>query len=933
MKSISNLVLKDTIERNDIKAVLKVYEHPSNARVVRICNEDKEKFFCAVFRTSVSDSTGVPHILEHSVLSGSKKYPISDPFVTLIKTSMPTFLNAMTYPDKTLYPVGSANFQDFYNLSDVYLDTVFNPLLTKETFEREGWRYEFDKAGKLKYQGVVFNEMKGAFSDVERYIIDDGLISEIYPDNEYRFCSGGDPLEIPKLTYVNYINFFKDKYHPANSLILLYGDMDEAEELKVLDNINSYLDQFKPSVLLPVVTKSKEFKSRAYTTKLYQAAEGADNIYTNIVYRFENTFDGTVASLISSAFFGDTRECYKELMATGLIERFVHIGVENDLLQPYLGVTLELKKQDSSKILQSIIEKHISKAIKDGIDIEYLQGLVNRMEYAYIENLDNNGFGTINEFARRFGKNEEFLNINYYDILDKVKSIALDQEKLSLFLQSNFIDNKNSLICEFHPDPEYNSKREEIETLNLSNVEKNLDKKTKEEIMSKSKLIEAGNKDDESVIPRLKLKDLDQVIVEKEMIIDNEEKFDFIYSDKLEKKTGKINFIFGVDNEFDKANIYFLDLIFTHFFNYPTKDLNAIELENYLKNNFGTYAAAVDLRLDSKVTGGLSFGFLKEKSEAVDYIIKQLLGDRKFNDKELLLNMVNNALGQLQYTIKNESEEIIAEKLNIDIYDTEYYDYYSMAAQEKALLDIKAMIESDFDLLSVKMNEVFNTFKSNLNMSASYIGPDELITTMKSNVKDLSVILNTKPYKPNKLNYKLKKETPPLIKYQSQDIVNFHRQSLNVVDLDDNKGALYLISKICTYEYLWTEIRSKGGAYGVGLRYAEQAKLLTGYTYRDPKGIENENFVHNALNFITNLNLDEQTFESYKVSTVNGYNPYRNVESQFSLQNKLYFSATNSLEERNKVYTDILTCTQEELKELAKKLLAKPIQKIVSLRI
>ena len=209
----------------------------SGARVMLLANDDENKVFNIIFRTPPADSTGVAHILEHSVLCGSRQFPLKDPFVELVKGSLNTFLNAMTYPDKTMYPVASCNDQDFKNLMHVYMDAVFYPNIyeKEEIFRQEGWHYQLDQVeDPLKYNGVVYNEMKGAFSSSEE-VLEREIFNVLFPDTPYGVESGGDPKCIPDLTYENFLAFHGKYYHPSNSYIFLYGNMDMAERLEWMD--------------------------------------------------------------------------------------------------------------------------------------------------------------------------------------------------------------------------------------------------------------------------------------------------------------------------------------------------------------------------------------------------------------------------------------------------------------------------------------------------------------------------------------------------------------------------------------------------------------------------------------------------------------------------------------------------------------------------
>lgn len=209
----------------------------SGARIAVISNDDDNKVFYIGFRTPPEDSTGVAHIIEHTVLCGSDKYPVKDPFVELVKGSLNTFLNAMTYPEKTIYPVASCNDKDFQNLMSVYMDAVFHPNIYKyqEIFQQEGWHYELESEdAPVTINGVVYNEMKGAFSSPDD-VLSRQIMTSLFPDTTYANVSGGDPLHIPELTYEEYLDFHRRYYHPCNSYIYLYGDMDVAEKLAWMD--------------------------------------------------------------------------------------------------------------------------------------------------------------------------------------------------------------------------------------------------------------------------------------------------------------------------------------------------------------------------------------------------------------------------------------------------------------------------------------------------------------------------------------------------------------------------------------------------------------------------------------------------------------------------------------------------------------------------
>lgn len=929
-----HLKLINTIPRPDINSVLEVYSHRSGAQIVRIANEDPEKMFCATFRTSVSDSTGVPHILEHSLLAGSKKYPVADPFVVLLKTSMPTFLNAMTYPDKTMYPVGSANFRDFMNLSDVYMDTCFNPLLTKETFEREGWRYEFNNEGKLTFQGVVFNEMKGVYSNTERYVIDDGLLSEIYPDNEYNHISGGNPENITDLSYEQFIAFYKKNYHPANSLIAVYGKMTQDEENEFMTSLEDYLCDYDASTIQPIVTKSADYLQRSVVNKTYQSSPADTNLYTNVVYRFDTTITGTTMSLIIDYFLTDSRDCYKEIMATGLVERFVSIGVENDLYQPYLAISAEIKTAEGSTVIQSVFEKHVNLVIEKGIDLELLKGLINQMEFAYIESLDHNGFGIINELSRRFGKDEEFLAIDYYAILEDVKRVVLDENLLSQFLKHNIIDNVNSKIVQFQPDTEFTAKIIQKEKSKLAIIQSELSQEQIDEINTKAEIIKKGVIEDESVIPRLEVSDIPTKLNFKELVIVDNTKYSLIYIPQIQKKTTLLNISFKLKSDFEKSNLHYLDLLFSKLFNFATLNHSENDLEITLKQNLGGYGSNINMKIDGSIAGSVSASYLPDKQSKVLDLLTEILGKRNFDSPALIKNLVDSSLSNIQYVIKNESEEIISEKLNISMLDTIYYEHYSLAAQEEFLKSSQLQIKENYTTFVSRLEDAYDEFLDSLELSISYLGDYSKIDSVTEFCDKISESLNTSTYKPTKTDYKFKDYTNELIAYQSSEIVNYHRQTASLGSIKPNIGAMYLMSRISTFEYGWIEVRSKGGAYGVRMRYNEANNTFGATTFRDPRNEENQNLLKDALIYLSNFSLTDQAFESFKVATINSFMPYRNPESEFYMYISNYYSGRTDNSKLQLIYTQILNSTQEEIKAIAKQILDEcVIARAVSLKI
>ena len=321
----------------------------TGARVALLENEDENKVFTIGFRTPPSDSTGVPHIMEHSVLCGSETYPVKDPFVELVKGSLNTFLNAMTYPDKTVYPVASCNDQDFQNLMHVYLDAVFHPNIYREEkiFRQEGWHYELESEKEpVIYNGVVYNEMKGAFSSPED-MLDREIMTTLYPDTPYFYESGGDPKHIPELTYEDFLAFHKKFYHPSNSYIYLYGNMDMAEKLEWIDK--HYLSRYEYLDVDSTIAKQDSFDCMRERTVDYPISAGEsvkNQAYLSYSAVVGDSLDPELYlafQVLEYALLSAPGAPLKQALLDAGIGKDILSSYENGIAQPYFSVIAKMR--------------------------------------------------------------------------------------------------------------------------------------------------------------------------------------------------------------------------------------------------------------------------------------------------------------------------------------------------------------------------------------------------------------------------------------------------------------------------------------------------------------------------------------------------------------------------------------------------------------
>jgi Zn-dependent M16 (insulinase) family peptidase len=376
----------------EINATARLYRHAATgAELLSLVNDDENKVFGINFRTPPSDSTGVAHILEHSVLCGSAKYPVKEPFVELMKSSLNTFLNAMTYPDKTCYPVASQNTQDFYNLIDVYLDAVFHPRLTPQIFQQEGWHYELDAPdAPLTYKGVVFNEMKGNYSSP------DGMLRELsqqslYPDITYGLDSGGDPRHIPDLTYAQFKAFHQRLYHPSNAQLFFYGDDDPDQRLRLVDAYLSGFARIAVDVSVPLQPRfaAPKHLARTYAAGSDEHASGKETMLAVnwMLDEFVDVETALALGILEHILIGTPASpLYKALIDSGLGEGLTGGGLDDELRQPMFSIGLKgINTRDADKV-EGLITDTITRLAREGIDPMATEAALNTVEFGLREN-------------------------------------------------------------------------------------------------------------------------------------------------------------------------------------------------------------------------------------------------------------------------------------------------------------------------------------------------------------------------------------------------------------------------------------------------------------------------------------------------------------------------------------------------------------------
>ena len=512
-------------EIKEFKTLARVFRHSkTGAQLLSLTTDDENKVFGITFRTPPSDSTGIAHILEHSVLCGSRKYPVKEPFVELLKGSLQTFLNAFTYPDKTCYPVASQNLQDFYNLIDVYLDAVFYPRIARSIFEQEGWHFELENAdAPLSYKGVVFNEMKGAYSSPDNLLSEYSLQS-IFPDNTYGFDSGGDPTQIPRLTYEQFHSFHKRFYHPSNSRIYFYGDDDPDERLKL---VNDYLKEFDPIEIDSDIRLQAPFKESKRLIRPFMVGEDADTDPKGMVTLnwmltettdVEANFAFNILEYILLGMPGSPLR--KTLIDSGLGEDIAGVGLENELRQIYFSTGLKGVDIKNADRIESLIIETLSDLARSGIDPKTREAALNTIEFRLRENNTGNFPRGLSLMLRSLTTwlydGDPLALLSFEGPLETIKSrIGTEKSFFEDMIERMLLSNPHRTTLILQPDAHLRKQEEKNEKDFLTKTRSAMPMEELEGLIDNTKELKRlqGTPDRPEAlasIPMLKLKDLDK---------------------------------------------------------------------------------------------------------------------------------------------------------------------------------------------------------------------------------------------------------------------------------------------------------------------------------------------------------------------------------------------------------------------------------------
>ena len=906
----------------------------TGARVMLIENSDENKVFNIAFRTPPKNSTGVAHILEHSVLCGSREFPLKDPFVELVKGSLNTFLNAMTYPDKTCYPIASCNDRDFQNLMHVYLDAVFYPNIYKkeESFRQEGWNYHLEKKeGPLKYNGVVYNEMKGAFSSPDD-VLEREIMNSLFPDTTYGCESGGDPVNIPDLSYEEFLDFHRQYYHPSNSFIYLYGNMDMEEKLEFIDS--HYLSAFDSLAIDSQIRDQEAFAQVKDIQKNYPVSEDEgeeDNTYLsyNMVVGEAADINLSLAfEVLDYALLSAPGAPLKQALLDAKIGKDIYGSFEDGIKQTYFSIVAKGANLSRKEEFIKVIRDTLTKIAEDGIDKKAVTAGINYYEFRFREADFSSypkglmyGLDILSSWL--YDDTKPFCEVQLLEGFEFLKK-ALEEGYFEDLIRKYLLDNTHGAILSLVPEKGLAAKRDKELEEKLENYRKSLSDEELTRMVENTKALEAYQEAEEApealtCIPMLSREDIKKEITG----LTNEEHYVddslFLYHDVCTNGIGYADLLFEI-HDFDVNTVHYLGLL--------KSVLGAVDTENY---SYGELFNEVNAR-----TGGISYGIeVFDDAQDTDAFraMFAVRGKALYPEMDFMFSMIREVLTTSKLTDTKRLYEIIARvksraqaSLASAGHSTAVLRGASYASPMAAFQDEMAGIgyyqfieklEKDFDSckdeIVKNLRKVMEEVLRPENFCVSYTGERESLDVVKAQAAGIKKVLfnGQKPESVKQAPCIKKNEafkTSGQVQYVAQN-GNFRKKGLEYT------GALEILKVILSYDYLWINLRVKGGAYGCmsGFKRNGESFLVS---YRDPHLKRTLEVYQGVPDYIRAFEADEREMTKYIIGTISNKDVPRTPQMQGSISKTAYFSnVTEDMlqKERNQ----ILGAQKEDIQKLA----------------
>ena len=931
---IHGFQIKNFSHIDEVDADAYLMEHvQSGARLMYLDTTDDNKVFYICFRTTPDNSKGVPHIMEHSTLCGSRKFPLKEPFIELAKGSLNTFLNAMTWPDKTMYPVASRNDADFHNLMDVYLDAVFYPVCLKDPqiLMQEGWHYELDsKDGELIYNGVVYNEMKGALSSPES-LLENAAMENLFPDNTYGVESGGDPEVIPSLSFREFSEFHRRFYHPSNSYIYLYGNMDIEQTLSYIDK--EYLQSFNRRDIDSLVKSQRPFHERKVAEVAYGIAEG-ETLQNKAFHALFTVMTDHMTTKESLAFRVlnyvlieiDGAPLKKAILDEGL-GNDVSGSYEDSYKQPVWMIELTGSEVQDQKKFAQVIDRTLRTLALEGIDKKMLDAALNRVEFIAREN-DYQGrpkglFYGIRAMDLWLYDRNPMDALRYYDDMKALRE-DLSKGYFENLLLKYVIKNSHQVLITMKAEKGLIEKKNAETQKKLSAYKSSLSDNQIEQIIKetedlKKRQVAIDSEENLKKIPLLKRTDLNRVIDDDVIEEISVKGVRHLHCNVEANGVSYLNLYFDLTS-LNREDFFYMKILSRLLMSMDTVGHSYQELTR-LSN---TYTGGISYEVGSiaKIDTDTDFNpffivkgkALTDKVDDMMSIIRETLINTNFDDKKRLKEILLEEKAGWDLTAFDRGHVLSMVRLSSYFSKTgEFADllglsYYYFLSNIVAHFD--EMAESIIDKLKELSDKIFT--KKNLFIYT--VGGDTEKQTVEKNAEALLAGMSEGAtlIKPKMISIKKTINEAFLTSGKVQYVAkggNFRNHGFAY------NGAIRVMETILRYEYLWKQIRVLGGAYGAFVQFMRNGNAIF-CSYRDPNLVETLNAYQGIPEYLKNLELSDREMTKYVIGTMApeeiSLTPFMRGERALS-----YYLGGNTKESRMKIRNEIINCTVQDIRNLA----------------
>ena len=906
----------------------------SGARIAILSNNDDNKVFYIGFRTPPEDETGVPHIIEHTTLCGSKKFPVKDPFIELAKGSLNTFLNAMTYPDKTVYPVASCNDQDFKNLMDVYLDAVFNPNITKyeEIFKQEGWHYELTgKDDELKINGVVYNEMKGAYSSPDE-VLSSQIYRSLFPDNTYSKDSGGNPEYIPKLTYEAYLDFYHKYYHPSNSYIYLYGDMDVVERLEWLDK--EYLSLYDYKKVNSEINKQPAFDEIKNVEAQYSIT--MDDSQENKTYLSYNRVVGDsldemlyqAFDVLDYALVSSPGAPVKQALIDAGIGDDVYGSYDAGILQPVFSFVAKNANASQADEFENIIENTLKEVVKTGINKEALLAGINSSEFKFRE-------ADFGQFPKGllFGLNcldswlfddmKPFIHLECLGTFAKLRK-AVDTDYFEKLIQEYLLDNTHGSSVTVKPKRGLGNEREEALAKELSDYKASLSDEEIKKLIEDTEHLKKYQEEPSSDEDLRKLPMLTRADMKKNaMPFSNIE--DELLDVKVVRHDIESNGIDYISFLFDAGDFAQSELGYLGFF---TNALGLVSTEKYsytdLANATNIYTGGISTGTashpDIKDRNNFVFKFevklkvLEKNLDKALELMEQMLLSSDFTDTKRLGELVAQIKARLQANLSS-SGHLVAAMRSMSSFSRYalYQDELKGIAFYRSICRIEKELSESPKSVSDKLAAIARKLFARNRMLISFTGNNEAYANAKPSLEKVIAGFNKMSAVGNQAEVHFNTAKEAFI--DASQIQYVAKTGDFICEGYEYTGALRLLRIILSYDYLWINVRVKGGAYGCMNTFLRSGESYF-VSYRDPNLSDTLDVYDRIPEYIKSFSPDERDMTKYIIGTFSALDTPMNPEAKGSRSLSAYLEGI-TYEQIQKERNEILNAQPEDIRRLA----------------